>query len=283
MAYALNTLRDRVAVTPASGTPLPILFASPHSGRIYPDDFGSIQPVAILRRAEDAYVDELVGGAADQGVTVVAALFPRAYLDVNRDETDLDPAIVDSPEPVQTGEKSKLGIGLVRRVVTPDYPIYDRRLPISAVQRRIELCYRPYHAALSEELGKLEAEGGRTVFVDWHSMKSAGNAATPDGPGARRPDIVIGDLRGASCSGELTRLVAAHFTQLGFSVSINAPYAGGATLRRYGRPATGVHALQIEMNRALYLDEETVEKTAGVGRLSEAILTLVPKLAVWCA
>lgn len=263
---------------------IPVLFASPHSGRNYPDDFGTIQPMPILRRAEDAYVDDLIRGAADQGVTIVNALFPRAYLDANRDEDDLDPDLIEEGANVVGGEKSKLGIGIIRRVVTPQYPIYDRRLPLTEVEQRIANYYQPYHAAIASAIRRLSIEAGPIVFIDWHSMKSVGNAATPDGPGAERPDMVMGDRFGSSCALGLTEAIEGYLTGAGFSVSVNKPYAGAATLRRYGKPEKGIHALQIEMNRSIYLDEETVElKPEGAAKLTSAIMGLVPILAEWCA
>ena len=260
---------------------LPILFTSPHSGRCYPDDFGSSQPLSILRRAEDAYVDRLIAGTVSQGVTLIQARFPRAYLDVNRDEDDLDPLIIEGLNPKQSGIKSQLGIGLIRRLVTPEYPIYQRTLSSAEVQQRLRRCYYPYHAEVAATLEHLSAEGDPVIFIDWHSMKSVGNAATPDGPGTRRPDIVIGDRQGESCSGDLTKLLVQHFRESGYSVAINNPYAGGATLVRYGRPDQGVHAVQIEINRALYLDEVAVTLTEGAAPLSRVISGLLPCLKGW--
>jgi N-formylglutamate deformylase len=272
-----------VEVLRPQGRVLPILFSSPHSGRNYPGDFGTIQPMSVLRRAEDAFVDDLIRASVDQGVTIVNATFPRAYLDVNREEDDLDPDLIQAGEHIQSGEKSRLGIGLIRRVVTPEFPIYDRLLSIHEVNGRIEKYYRPYHRAIADSLDRLHSLGWPVVFIDWHSMKSVGNAATPDGPGVRRPDVVIGDLFGTSCSGNLTEAVESYLRNVGLSVSVNTPYAGAATLRRYGKPDHAIHAFQIEMNREIYLNEETVElKPEGVARLTEVILGLVPVLASWC-
>ncbi len=281
MAAWVEALDQAVVVTQTHAKPVPILFASPHSGRLYPNDFGSCQPLSILRQAEDAYVDELIGGAADLGVTLVQALFPRAYLDVNRDEDDLDPRIVEGLEGTDLGPKSKMGIGLIRRVITPDQPIYDRKLDLAEVRARMNKCYYPYHAALTEALSGLARLGTPKVFVDWHSMKSIGNASTPDGPGAVRPDVVLGDRHGKSCAASLTSCVAEHFRNAGYSVSINDPYAGRATLDRYGDPEAGTHGLQIELNRALYLDEVTVEATGYMQVLKKDIQNLVSVLTDW--
>jgi N-formylglutamate deformylase len=263
----------------AGGTPLPVLYTLPHSGRIYPDDFNSVLPPDILRRAEDAYVDLLLEGAEAQGATVLKALFPRAYLDANRPEDDLDPDLVEPGAKVTAGEKSLLGIGLIRRVLTPEYPIYDRRLTLDEVNNRIRTYYRPYHEALAGNLKRLRDTFGRAIFIDWHSMKSVGNAATPDGAGKRRPDFVLGDRFGESCSPKLTQAVVDYLTGRGYSVTVNNPYAGGATLRRYGTPQSGVHGMQIEMNRALYLDEQSVTMTDAAPRLAEALAGVLPVAA----
>ena len=235
----------------------------------------------ILRRAEDAYVDILLEGAEQQGATVLKALFPRAYLDANRTEDDLDPDLLVPGANVTAGEKSKLGIGLVRRVVTPEYPIYDRRLTLDEVDNRIRTYYRPYHHALAHNLSTLHADFGQAAFIDWHSMKSVGNAATPDGAGAKRADFVLGDRFGETCSPDLTQAVVDYLSGQGFSVSVNVPYAGGATLRRYGKPEQGVHGLQIEMNRALYLDEKNVTMTDGTAGLTTALSGVLPVIAAF--
>lgn len=260
------------------GAPVPVLYTLPHSGRDYPADFNSALPPDILRRAEDAYVDRLLEGAEARGATVLKALFPRAYLDANRLEDDLDPALLPPGTAVTAGEKSKLGIGLVRRVVTPEYPIYDRLLSLDEIENRVRTYYRPYHAILREVLSGLHKSFGQAVFIDWHSMKSVGNAATPDGAGATRPDFVLGDRHGKSCAPGLTRAISDYFTTQGYRVSVNDPYAGGTTMQRYGAPEQGVHGLQIEMNRALYLDEKSVTMTDGVPALRKALSGVLPAI-----
>lgn len=263
------------------GSSLPVLYTLPHSGRVYPADFKSALKPDILRRAEDAYVDLLLEGAETQGATVLKALFPRAYLDANRSEDDLDPILFPPGTDVMAGEKSKLGIGLVRRVVTPEYPIYDRLLTLEEVENRIVTYYRPYHDALADILTTLHARFGKAVFIDWHSMKSVGNAATPDGAGAKRADFVLGDRFGETCAPGLTQAVVDYLTGQGYSVTVNDPYAGGATLRRYGRPQRGIHGLQIEMNRALYLDEGAVTMTDAAPRLTAALAGVLPAIAAF--
>jgi len=254
-----------------AGTPLPLVFDLPHSGREYPHDFGSSLPLSVLRRGEDAYVEELLDGSAARGVTVLRALFPRTYIDPNRDEADIDTTLVDGRWPcaLRPGPKTKLGIGLIRRVVVPGAAIYDRKLRIDEIRHRIDHYYRPYRDALSALLGQSLQQHGYVLHIDWHSMKSVGNRSTPDGDGTRRTDFVLGDLNGEACDPQFTLEVADCLRELGHSVALNDPYSGGDILRTYGRPALGVHSLQIEINRCIYMDEDHVEKTPGFPRIRE--------------
>jgi N-formylglutamate amidohydrolase len=263
---------------------LPILYSIPHAGRDYPEDFRSALPMEILRRAEDAYVDLLLEKAPDQGITLVKALFPRAYLDVNRDEDDLDPQLLAPGTVAAPGPKSRLGIGLIRRVVTPEYPIYDRLLTLNEIEGRIERYYAPYHTALANNLARLgNSAGDKVLLIDWHSMKSVGNAATPDGEGSKRADFVIGDNRGRSCDPALTEAVADFLGNKGHQAAINDPYAGGALLQRYAHPSNGVHGLQIEINRALYMNESNLTLLAGIDKLKADLAGLIPLFSAWVA
>ncbi len=247
-------------VEPA-GRSLPILFDCPHSGRDYPADFGSCQPIEALRPAEDAFVDRLVEVAPSLGITTIRALFPRAYIDVNRAADDLDPELLDGawPEPLRPGPKTDLGIGLIRRVVVPEVPIYDRKLPVAEVQSRIATCWQPYRRRLRVLIDTIAATHGRCVYLQWHSMKSVGNAATPDGPGVKRPDVVLGDRRSTTARPRLTGRIRNLFGDQGFRVRVNHPYAGADLLREIGAPQDGIDAIQIELNRALFVDEVKVE------------------------
>jgi N-formylglutamate amidohydrolase len=263
--------------------PRPVFFDLPHSGRDYPADFGSALPLEILRRGEDAYVDDLLADAPGHGVTVLKALFPRCYIDPNRDEDDIDPDLIADapPDAFRPSDKSLRGIGLIRRDVVPEHRIYDRRLSHAEVTRRIAGYHRPYHEALSKQLDLLSDMFDEVWHVDWHSMKSVGNANTPDGPGSRRPDFVIGDLHGRACSPALTEFVTQTLKGLGYSVSVNEPYAGGGIMRRYADPAAGTHCLQIEINRALYLNEMRVEPNGGFEGLRAGLGELCAGLAAW--
>jgi N-formylglutamate deformylase len=264
------------------GDTVPLLFDTPHSGRFYPRDFKAAAAMGDLRRGEDAYVDELIAGAVEFGVTVLSAVFPRCYVDLNRAPDDIDPGMLQGkwPRPLAPTEKSERGLGLIRRLVVPGIPIYDRLLPVAEVRRRLDRVYFPYHAALAELRSTLLQRHGKLWHVNWHSMKSVGNAMTPDGEGARRPDFVVGDLRGTSAYGWVTGRVVELLEGFGYRVAVNDPYAGGTILRAMGNPATGVHSIQIEVNRGLYLDELRVEKLQGFEELKKALSTFARDLAL---
>ncbi len=262
-----------------TGAPV-LVYDSPHSGRLYPEDFGARASLAELRRAEDAYVDELIADTRDLGVAVLTATYPRTVIDLNRAETDIDESLLAEPwpEPLAPTDKSRRGIGLIRRFVVPGVEVYGRRLGVAEVADRIERIYRPYHGALDALVAGALAAHGRVVHVNWHSMKSVGNAMTPDGPGARRADFVVSDRDGRSAGAEVTSLVCGTLERLGYRVSRNTPYAGGAIVERIGDPGRGVHSVQIEINRALYLDEARVVKTSGVDAIRAAVRTLTHAL-----
>lgn len=266
-------IADVLRVRAPKGDCVPILFDVPHAGRTYPDDFGSCLPLTKLRRAEDAFVDLLVDNAPLNGITVVEALFPRAYIDPNRGENDLDPALLSEPWPGPAAPtvKSDMGIGLIRRHVIPGQSIYDRKLSAAEVRDRIEGYWLPYRQAVTSQLASLQERFGSVLYVQWHSMKSVGNGATPDGAGMRRPDIVLGDLHGASAGASTTAMLRDAFAQRGLRVRINQPYAGGDMLAAIGDPARGIDGVQVEINRRLYLDEDAVELNDGAAALQRAI------------
>ncbi|MBS0248931.1 MAG: N-formylglutamate amidohydrolase, partial [Proteobacteria bacterium] len=242
---------------PPRAEAVPVVYDTPHSGRFYPPDFASGQAQTILRRAEDAYVDELIGAAPDAGIAMIEANYPRAYIDLNRDAEDIDPDMLDAPWPgdIKPSKKSEMGLGLIRRFVTPGVAIYDRKLSVDEVRRRLDAIYRPYHRVLAEMLARTKSAFGFVWHVDWHSMKSVGNAMTPDGAGAQRPDFVVGDLDGGSAARTFTEAAIELLRRRNYKVTLNDPYKGASIVRRYGRPAEGVHTIQIEINRRLYLNE----------------------------
>lgn len=263
-----------------SGTPT-LLFDSPHSGRSYPPDFAVKCSRTELRRGEDAYVDELVSDAVSHGVCVLAATYPRCYIDLNRAETDIDAELLGEPwpGPLDPTEKTRRGLGLIRRYVEPGIEVNARPLTVAEVTERIQRIYRPYYATLGALLEEIRAARGGVWHLNWHSMKSRGNAMTPDGADARRPDFVVSDREGRSAGPRLTRLVVDTLAGMGYRVAVNDPYQGGTIVQRFGTPDRGVHSVQIEISRALYLDEPLVEKTAGFPRLRADLRELTRVLA----
>jgi len=254
----------------------PLIFASPHSGRRYPADLLANTRVALmsLRRSEDAYVDELFAGAAGHGAAVISATVARAYLDLNRDPGELDPDMFEE-RPTRTLSPSarvQAGLGAIPRVSGDGQPIYRRKLAAADAERRLATIHTPYHAALSGLVADTKDNFGCAILVDCHSMPSSAR-------GSHSPDVVLGDRFGASCHPSVTALTEATLRRLGYRVARNAPFAGGHTTQTYGRPTLGVHALQIEINRALYVDERTLERTNGFARLRADMTRLAETLA----
>jgi N-formylglutamate amidohydrolase len=236
----------------------PFIVASPHSGRVYPKNFLSLSRLSldVLRRSEDAFVDELFSPALELGAPMVAALFPRAYLDVNRAPTEFDAGMFEGPLPFPVDAASprvQAGLGVIPRIVREGSEIYARKLTSAEAVARFSMFYRPYHAALSKLIEETAAQFGLAIVIDCHSMPSA----------AAVPDIVLGDRHGASASPLLVRAAEDAFERQGFSVARNVPYAGGYTTQLHGNPHRNRHALQIEINRSLYMDEEAVRPNAS--------------------
>jgi N-formylglutamate amidohydrolase len=237
----------------------PVVFNSPHSGRTYPSVFlkASRLTAVALRKSEDAYMDLLLSGVVSSGATLMHAHFPRAYLDLNREPYELDPALFKEELPDYANSHSMRvvgGLGTIARVVNEQEEIYRSPPSLGAALERINRLYKPYHGTLRELLGAKRDAFGYAVLVDCHSMPS--NAREKSN--GQSPDFVLGDRFGASCPREMVRLVEKYLTELGYSVALNKPYAGGYITERYGTPHQGRHALQIEVNRALYMDEETL-------------------------
>ena len=257
---------------------VPVIFDSPHSGTEYPDDFGCIAPMKDLRSAEDMFVQRLYGEAPRHGATLLAALFPRSYIDPNRSLLDLDADLLDAPwpEPLEPSEKSlRLGSGLVWRTCHPDLDMYERKLTVAEVQRRIETYYKPYHQALCERIEAMRARFGRVFHVNCHSMQSVSNEKSPEGPGKERPDFVLGDRDGATCVPEFTALVGDALAGMGYEVTVNDPYKGVELVRAYSDPADRCHSLQIEIKRGLYMDEKTFRSNSGFAALRADITRLI--------
>jgi N-formylglutamate deformylase len=264
---------------------VPLVFDSPHSGTDYPDDFGYACAFATLRAAEDTHIEDLYGAAPGHGASLLAALFPRSYIDVNRDPGDIDRALLDGPwpGPVNPGEKTRLGMGLVRRLAKPDVPVYARRLSPAEMQGRITRCYEPYHTALQTVCDRLRKKFGGVWLVDCHSMPARGTRMSSDGPDAVRADFVLGDRDGTTCAPELTDFVTRLLKGRGYTVALNDPYKGVEIVRRHGRPADNRHAIQIEVNRKLYMDERTTARNGNYPRLKVDLSHLVEGLASFAA
>ena len=261
----------------------PLVFASPHSGSDYPPDFvaGSALDRLTLRQSEDSFVDELFAAAPAHGAPLVRALFPRAFVDPNREPFELDPAMFADPLPGYANAQSSrvaAGLGTIAKVVASGREIYRAKLRFAEAMRRIETCYRPYHAALQASIDRTREAFGFCILIDCHSMPSVGGPRDPDA-GRNRADFVLGDAFGRSCDASVTATVEAALRSLGSVVVRNKPFAGGYTVRHYGRPAEGVHALQIEINRALYMDERRIERTAGIERLTGQMTAVIEALA----
>jgi N-formylglutamate amidohydrolase len=251
-----------------AATATPLVFNSPHSGRVYPPAFlaSSRLDERGLRRSEDFLVDSLFGEAPALGAPLLLAHFPRAYLDVNREPFELDPRMFDGRLPPYANTRSLRvagGLGTIPKIVGDGHDIYARRIPVGEGLHRIESIYRPYHAALRGLVQDACRRFGEAVLIDCHSMPSA--SLGPDL--TTRPDIVLGDRYGASAAPQLVDAAEDIFARLGFTVARNRPYAGGFITEHYGQPAAGVHALQIEINRALYMDEAAIAANAGFERL----------------
>jgi N-formylglutamate amidohydrolase len=255
---------------------LPLVLDSPHSGSLYPDDFAFCCPLPVLRRAEDAYVDELFAAAPDFGATLIGAVFPRSYLDVNRAADDLDSSLLAAAWPDHLSLRPATKVGLVRRYAQPGVPIYNRKLHPDEVLERVERYHAPYHRALDEACDRLHAEFGAVWHVNCHSMPSTGNRQM--GRKGEHGDFVIGDRDGTTCAPEFTDFVASTLRRLGYEVHVNDGYKGVEIVRRHGRPAECRHSLQIEVDRSLYMDQRTLEKLPIFDQLQADLAVLIEEL-----
>jgi len=260
----------------------PLILASPHSGADYPDRFvaaSRLDPIA-LRGSEDAFVDALFEAAPSAGVPLLRARFPRAYVDPNREPYELDPEMFDRPLPSWVNTRSPRvmgGLGTIARVVANGAEIYAEKLSTAEIESRLSACYRPYHDALSALIDETKGAFGRCVLIDCHSMPSVGGPMDDD-RGRHRVDFVIGDRFGRSCGGAISNAVAEFLGRCGYRVERNIPYAGGFTTAHYGRPESGVEALQIEINRALYMDEDRIVPSPGLAVLADRMAKLIAHL-----
>jgi N-formylglutamate deformylase len=257
---------------------MPVVFASPHSGQDYPAQLvaeARLAPLA-LRRSEDSFVDELFAAAPARGAPLISATFPRVWCDVNREPWELDPGMFEGPLPPWVNTSSPrvgAGLGTIPRIVATGEAVYRRRLTFAEAEARIRSCWEPYHTALAELIAETRARFGFCLLVDCHSMPAhPAQAASP-------PDMVLGDAHGTACAPNATRMVEEILVGLGYRVRRNDPYAGGYVTRHYGRPREGTHALQVEIARALYMDEGRIERAPGLASLARDMTTLIGTLS----
>jgi len=277
MTTPTHTIDGVLHRTDPQGAEVPLVFDSPHSGVLYPGDFDYTCPLNVLRTAEDTFVDELYGAAPEHGATLIGAHFPRSYIDANRHIADIDQNLFETPwpGPVNPGLKTRLGMGLVRRLAVPGLPVYGRKLSVEEVQGRIARCYEPYHAELANVTDRLHGRFGAVWHINCHSMKSVSNAMASEGAGIPRADFVLGDRDGTTCGPEFTRFVREFLRERGYQVKVNDPYKGVELVRRHGRPQENRHSLQIEVNRRLYMDETCFERSENFPKLKRSLDTLV--------
>lgn len=255
---------------------VPFVLSSPHSGRFYPQRFLGMSRLdaATIRRSEDAFVDELFAGAVNLGAPLLSAHFPRAYLDVNREPFELDPRMFVETLPTHANIRSARvagGLGTIPRLVGEGLEIYGARLPLNEALGRIEHVYKPFHDALKRLITRTHSRFGFAVLVDCHSMP----ASVRSGESGTRPDFIVGDRFGTSASADLSHAAIRFLAGMGYTVAHNKPYAGGFITEHYGRPGRNLHALQIEVNRSLYMNERTLRKSPGFEALAQDLTRLL--------
>ena len=260
---------------------LPLVLDSPHSGTSMPTDFNAAVSDHDLRDGEDCHVDRLWLPAVALGIPLLAATFPRTYIDANRHPGDIDPELLDAPWPHQLvpSGKAKLGKALVWRSLDDGRPIYARRLGVAEVLGRIERCHAPYHAALRTLLDAAHARFGVVYHLNCHSMNAVSGAMGEGGAGQRRAEIVLGDRDASSCDPAFTEFVRTTLTGFGYEVAVNRPFKGVELVRAYSNPAAGRHSLQVEVNKRLYMDEATRLPHAGFERLQQHLMALLDAIA----
>ena len=262
---------------------VPVVFDSPHSGTVYPADFRTIVPHLTLRRAEDTHVEALYAAAPDHGAVLIAADFPRSYIDANRSLLDIDAALLDGtwPGPINVSKKTEKGIGLVWRLLDTGEPIYARKLTVAEVQARIATCYAPYHKAVRDAINAAQKHYGAVWHINCHSMPATSSIISEEGPGVPRADFVLGDRDGTSCAPAFTAFVALTLRGMGYDVRINDPYKGVELVRAYSDPSAHKHSLQIEVNRKLYMDEVSREPAANFAKLQGDITRLIAAISTF--
>ncbi|WP_423196567.1 MULTISPECIES: N-formylglutamate amidohydrolase [unclassified Cupriavidus] len=260
----------------------PLFLDSPHSCTVYPADFGHAAslPLPLLRQAEDTFVDELYADAPARGIPLLCAGFPRSYLDANRGLEEIDEMLLDAPwpEPLQVTSKTRLGKGLVWRVLDTGEALYDRKLPVAEVQARIQRYYLPYYAQLQKLAERALAQHGRVWHINCHSMPSQAARFATEHPGIEHPDFVVGDRDGTTCDKRFTDRVEGVLKEMGYEVWRNHPYKGVEIVRVLGQPQANRHSLQLEVNRKLYMDETALTHGPGFSKLQRDLNALMDDL-----
>jgi len=266
---------------PAAGTHVPLVIDSPHSGTDYPADFAAAVPLEALRNAEDSHVDALYADAPKHGATLIAARFPRAYIDPNRSLLDIDASLLAAPwpGPAIPSRKTELGIGLIWRVLDDKTPIYQRKLSVDEVKRRIVDYHQPYQRAVKKAIDEAHDHFGTVYHLNVHSMPAVSSAISEEGPGVPRADFVLGDRDGTTCEPGFTQLVADTLRGMGYDVKMNDPYKGVELVRAFSDPKAGRHSLQVEVNRRIYMDERSRARGKGFDKLRNDLARLVEAVA----
>lgn len=278
-AAAVNAFDPPFEIVEPADLSTALVFNSPHSGRTYPKAFiesSRLDPLT-LRRSEDSFVDELVACVVELGAPLMKAHFPRAFLDVNREPYELDPRMFEGRLPSFANTRSMRvagGLGTIARVVGDSQEIYARRLPVEDALLRIELLYKPYHRALQRLVQRAHRRFGLALLVDCHSMPSCHGGREDQA----KADFVIGDRYGTSASGLFSDVIDHVLRSRGYVVTRNKPYAGGFITEHYGNPAGDIHAVQIEINRGLYMDERRLERTAGFHQVASDLMLVAAAL-----
>jgi len=258
-----------------------LVLDSPHSGTRYAADFLFSCESLVLRRAQDTHVEKLYDFAPGLGVHWVEAHFPRSYLDANRNTTEIDETLLDAPWPgeletdARVMSKVRLGKGLIWRTKDDGLPIYSRQLTVAEVSTRITNCWQPYHAAVASAIDAAHAQHGYSIHLNCHSMPAKAASHATEFPGEAHADFVVGDRDGTTANPVLSHLICEHLRSLGYSVAYNHPYKGVELVRRYGEPEIERHSIQLEINRKLYMDENTLAITAGFAPLQAHLQSLV--------
>lgn len=278
--HLLHSPEKGIDIVRPEGAGAAVVYSLPHSGRYYPDSFIAEARLSgtALRLSEDAWVDDMVDLSPQSGVYGLVGRYARAFCDVNRNPLELDARLIRGELPkaaLSLSARVKAGFGVVARRLSAEQDIYRHPLDMAEVQRRIDLIHRPYHMAL-QGLLREAAQGGRVRLIDWHSMPSSAlNHPSVTGP---RPDIVLGTLHGESSSESFVQQVRRHLEREGLRVGLNRPFAGGYIVETYGKPAGGIDALQIEINRAIYMNEATLEPHEGLRELKAIFRSLTASL-----